>query len=586
MPPDVAAPEPAHLTPCPSGWRQSTALAGALICDPWPAGGQRTDCAFDAVHLPGTADCVRLGSACAVDGWPADLPPGRALVYVDDDATAGGDGSDRTRAFRSITAAIAAAPDGALIAIATGRYDEDLVVARGLELRGACVDGTRLTSSRPSTTAEELGVIEVHDGSVRNLSIADPARFGLVVRGDATVEEVVIDGAEVEDVWVASGTLTLRGAALRHGRVDADGLFGRGLELGPGSSASVERAAIEDDEDDGVFVDVDGRIELSDVVIARTRPLADGRFGDGLRISRHASATLARVVVTESHDQGIFVDQGAHLVGDDLLVSDTVPRAGPLLGYGLEIFADATVTLHRARFARNSNSSIILADRALLELTDSVVDGTLPLDDGQFGIGLQAMLGAHAVLSRVLLEGNHAAAIFVDMGAVLDASDLVVLRTGTDAHGNYGVGVWFQDDTVGTITRARIEASHVAAIGALWRARVTATDVDVVGVERACFEEGCDPPRGGFGVSAHFGATLEVQRFAIAGAAQCGAVVGEDWMGPTGLDLADGTITGAPIGACVQIPGYDTERLHRRVRFVDVEVPLQATSYALPGGLM
>jgi hypothetical protein len=51
----------------------------------------------------------------------------------------------------------------------------------------------------------------------------------------------------------------------------------------------------------------------------------------------------------------------------------------------------------------------------------------------------------------------------------------------------------------------------------------------------------------------------------------------------TAVDLSDGAISRSAIGACLQVPGYDVERLHHDVRYEDVGVPLQATSYTLPG---
>ena len=48
------------------------------------------------------------------------------------------------------------------------------------------------------------------------------------------------------------------------------------------------------------------------------------------------------------------------------------------------------------------------------------------------------------------------------------------------------------------------------------------------------------------------------------------------------MDLVEGQVHLAPVGACIQLEGYDTGRLHDRVSYVDVGIPLEATSYALP----
>ena len=85
---------------------------------------------------------------------------------------------------------------------------------------------------------------------------------------------------------------------------------------------------------------------------------------------------------------------------------------------------------------------------------------------------------------------------------------------------------------------------------------------------------------GGFGVVAHQRGQLDLPVFWIIDSDLCGVVVG----GAPGsaIDLASGVISGAVVGACVQLPGYDTSRLRNVVDYVDVQTPLQATSYTLP----
>ena len=124
-------PSPAVLIPCPVGWREVEEASGVVARDPWPAAGYPVDCAWDGVTLPGSPGCVRVGTLCAVDGWPTELPTNRPIVYVDDSAGPGGDGASSGTAFASIAAATAAAPDGAVIAVATGQYDETVSAGAG-----------------------------------------------------------------------------------------------------------------------------------------------------------------------------------------------------------------------------------------------------------------------------------------------------------------------------------------------------------------------------------------------------------------------------------------------------------------------
>ncbi len=47
----------------------------------------------------------------------------------------------------------------------------------------------------------------------------------------------------------------------------------------------------------------------------------------------------------------------------------------------------------------------------------------------------------------------------------------------------------------------------------------------------------------------------------------------------------DGVIDRVTVGACVQVEGFDLARLQNDVQYREVDVPVQATSYELPGAL-
>src|SRR5687767_3202835 len=143
---------PPSMGPCPKGWREVVDATGVTTCDPWPESGPE-DCSGDEAHFPGEPGCARLGSACptAPDEYATDLPAGGTIFFVRAGAI-GGDGS-RALPYGSISSAIAGAGSDAIIAIAPGEYDEILRLPSGVTLWGACVAGTRLTSSVAADTA-------------------------------------------------------------------------------------------------------------------------------------------------------------------------------------------------------------------------------------------------------------------------------------------------------------------------------------------------------------------------------------------------------------------------------------------------
>jgi hypothetical protein len=86
---------------------------------------------------------------------------------------------------------------------------------------------------------------------------------------------------------------------------------------------------------------------------------------------------------------------------------------------------------------------------------------------------------------------------------------------------------------------------------------------------------------GGAGAIVHRGGSIDLKGFTIRNSYLCGVVVGSLL---AEMDLLNGLIDTAPVGACVQQVGFDTSRLRHDVEYVNVGVPLQATSYDLPDG--
>jgi hypothetical protein len=48
------------------------------------------------------------------------------------------------------------------------------------------------------------------------------------------------------------------------------------------------------------------------------------------------------------------------------------------------------------------------------------------------------------------------------------------------------------------------------------------------------------------------------------------------------IDLSDGEVSGALVGACVQVPGYDIARLQDRVLYRDNGTNLDVTTLPIP----
>jgi len=94
----------------------------------------------------------------------------------------------------------------------------------------------------------------------------------------------------------------------------------------------------------------------------------------------------------------------------------------------------------------------------------------------------------------------------------------------------------------------------------------------------ACASTTCTATAAGFGLVAHLGAHLRATRLAVRRSDLAGVVVGQ----AASVDLMDGEIADSPIGANVQVPGYDLARLSNQVVYRDVERALDSTSLPVP----
>jgi hypothetical protein len=576
----VPSPDPPVLTPCPTGWREVTDASGITTCDPWPASGYDASCAHDTMHLPGAPGCAPIGTPCPADGWPADVPSSGTIVYVDDGAPSGGDGSTHARALRTIGEAVARAPSGATILVATGRYDEFFsVTSAGVTVRGACVSGTVLTSSTPSSTGDAVVALAATNDTIANLSIDGAARVGVWIEAsDGALEDVVVNAATGSGVGLdANGSLTH--VAIRGTRWGSSDLPGFGVTANTGVTLGVRRSVIEGN----TFVGISGgTLDLSDVLVSGTHPEpGTGMLGDGIDLTSGGSATLARVVLEQNSMAGLAAsDPGTHVDAQDLVVRDTQSPSAGVVGAGVLLGNGATATLARVWCERNHDIGLGAFDVGTsLSVSDFVVRDTMPALGG--GYGAAASQSATLALRRGLLDHDTGVALFAAYGATVDASDLALRNTAVTPPSADGAGVLGQQSAVLHLMRARVEHMTLFGVGALNGSTIMLDGVVVDGVAHT---DCCPPEVASFGLVADFGGSLSATNFLVTSSDVCGVAVGapDPVMGAASMDLSNGVIDHAAIGACIEADGYDVERLHRNVLLRDVATPLQVTTYTLP----
>ncbi len=401
----------------PAGCAEGFVHDGEYGCEPiLPA----EPCPDGLMAVPGDAEC-RPVMACGEGQW-GDIPVDATTVYVDAAYTGGSSDGSAAQPFTTIGAAVAAAADGALIAVAAGTYAEDVLLQRRVRLWDVCPEQAVVTGAGLG-----VGAIDIQSGAsgteVRGLAIASSTNIAAV--GVSGAESVLL-----AQLWVHDAA-------------------GRGFDvestLGP-TSVTAQGCLIERSHFVGVLV-FGAEVTLEGLVVRDTLPQqSDQQFGRGINIQPHltsgapSSAVVSGTLVERSHDLGVFV-AGSEVTLEGLVVRDTLPRqSDQQFGHGIELgpapdSGDPASAVVRRSLVEGSHDVGVFVAGSEATLEGVVVRDTLPQQSDQRhgrGIAIQADLNfgtpGSAVVTGSLVERSHDLGVFVS-GSEVALEGLVVRDT-------------------------------------------------------------------------------------------------------------------------------------------------------------
>jgi hypothetical protein len=454
---------------------------------------------------------------------------------------------------------------------------------------------------------------------------------------ELAVSGVVIDGCVGPGIWAAyGGSVTGSDIAIRS-MIPSDTGNGAGLYFYEGGQGNLGRVSIEESSGIGIAAFDDGTsVTIEDLVVIGTRAFADDGGGHGVLAQLGPQLTLTRAVLEDNVSAAIMAPEGSNLTLTDVIMRATkgTPRRG-FGGRGLELHPGATVEGVRllaednldvgmaiggeatlsdivVRGVRNSplhedygigmgieSGSVATMDRAVVEdvlaigvyvsdsgtratLRDFVVRDVLPSTDTMgVGRGFNIQMGSVFTGERILIERTRDVGFFVSSPTTIaNVTDIAVLSTESRVDdGTGGNGLHVQRMAQMTVSRALVRSARGIGAVAMDFSTSNLEDVWIEDVQpRACVETTCADAPFGYGIASV--ATTRVRGFHVEGATFCGAFVARVDEGS--LDLEQGTITGAPIGACVQIDGYDLSRLMNDVQYIDNDRSLDTTMLPVP----
>lgn len=421
----------AALTPweCPAGWRYD-AERGCLPTI-------RTNCPESTGPLP-DGSCTATGIETCPDAPYASIPEGADLsrvVYVDDDAAEGGDGS-RERPFNDLSPVLNNALEGTTVLLAAGRYPLQAEVHTRVMIRGVCAPRVLLVpaDSPPAesmifslgavahVTLEHLSariegqqLIGVEDGARATLRsvIGHGERRSLVgmVRARADLEEVVFSaGPPQRGLWWAA--VYARSSEVRMRRVSALGsgaLLGRLLD---GGSAMIEDVAAVGVQE-GINADPAGNVDAARVYVS-------GESGHGIwhlngagtyrdvvldglaaRFAVGARITATRMSVRRG---GLEVyEPGTEVTITDLAMTEVATRSDRG-GNCAAVERTARLNIRRGRFHRCNELSVYGTTGGSLDLEDVLFKDSRPSAQGFLGVALSQSLGGESRIRRAVID--------------------------------------------------------------------------------------------------------------------------------------------------------------------------------------
>ncbi len=366
----------------------------------------------------------------------------------------------------------------------------------------------------------------------------------------------------------------------------SSGMAGYGMQVSQGARVELLRTAILGNRTAGVYLlDPSTALQATDVVFRDTLAReANDEGGTGLDVIGGATATLSRAVFQRNHQLGLrAADEGTVLTASDIAVVDTLPQpADGRAGHGLDAFGGASVEITRAVFERNTGVAISFGDDGTrLDATDLLVSRTAPQEsDLRGGHGLEASGGADVVLVRAAFQENRYTGLILDgAGTLLEGSDVSVRDTQRDeASGGWGTGLLAQNGAHADLSRIVLERNRLAGVRAMHEdTQLSLTDVVAAStVEQDCGD--CMGAAGGSGVVATLGAAIALTSFRASDNVLCGIQLAN---GGT-VDLHGGEVSRNRIGVNVQTGGFDLERVQDGVVYLENEVDLDSSLLPVP----
>ena len=403
----------------------------------------------------------------------------------------------------------------------------------------ACHDGTATKLAHDGDEPASCAAGEVLDGES-----CVPAACGVGMWGSLAVDDATV---YVSEGGTGAGSEANPLGSIQAG-VDLAGSQGGGL-VAVAAGTYVETVAMGDDHrdvtlagrcrelvildgsegDDVPGVEIIGDEETPEIAVEGVT--ISGAFV-GLRVEQ-AVVSVVAVSILENVGAGVYASDAATSVDlVDTEIADTVPVDDGGNGDGIWVQAGATLTATGCTVRGNTEVGVIARDEGTtVEFRDSEILDTAPSPNGNGGLGIDVEYAATLTCDGCTLRGNTTAgALAQDAGSTLLLLDTDVLDTAPDAGGT-GDGIVVMRGAALAATGYTIQGNTQDGVGI--GGRGTTADL----VDTQVLDTARNPSSGGGqGVSVQEGAAVTITRCTIQGNSHRGVLATDDG---TTVELVD-----------------------------------------------
>ncbi|MBW2458524.1 MAG: right-handed parallel beta-helix repeat-containing protein [Deltaproteobacteria bacterium] len=411
-------------------------------------------CPPGLMAVPGDTECREVGP-CGEGAW-GDIPIEPGTVFVDGSYGGGDSDGSEARPFTTVVEAVAAAPDGGLIAIAAGSYVGEVGISQGARrLWGRCPAMVELVAVPGDVAA--IFLLSDADGSEVHMVAVRGEASGVVFAGSTGllldrvwIHDTTEEGMHVAPTTSFAGEATIRGSLIEVTGLPALNVYGataeviesnirgtaelattgpRGINVEPSvfdTFCTVRRSLIESSHEAGIFV-AGSEATIEATVMRRIATQGGQTLANGVACQDHEGVgcilTLRQSVVEQTADSGVTIS-GSDAVIDRTVVRQTAGNPTGMNGYGMMVQlgsdsirrSNATITASLIAESRNVGLYVGVSDADIDRL---LVRDTTATESGHRGWGLaiasvaNAPGGSTGTVSRTSIDRAQAAGIVV-----------------------------------------------------------------------------------------------------------------------------------------------------------------------------